>query len=60
MLGWAANVIAIAVLLFFAIIAIKEAPYANAAMLIGVVAASLVWLIGRGLRYVLAEMARGK
>jgi len=59
-LGWAANVIAIAVLLFFAIIAIKEAPYANAAMLIGVVAASLVWLIGRGLRYVLAEMARGK
>jgi len=53
-LSWTTNAIAIAVLLFFAIIAIKETPYANAAMLMGVVAASLVWLIGRGLRYVLA------
>ena len=58
--SWAANVIAIAVFLLFAIIAIKEAPYANAAMLIGVVAASLVWLIGRGLQYVLAEIVKGK
>jgi hypothetical protein len=54
-LSWTANVIAIAVLLLFAIIAIKEAPYANAAMSVGVVSASLVWLTGRGLRYVLAR-----
>jgi hypothetical protein len=59
-LGWSANVIAIAILLLFTIIAIKEAPYANAALLIGVVAASLVWLIGRGLRYVLAGIVKSR
>jgi hypothetical protein len=53
-LSWAANLIALAVLATFLVIASEETNNAGVPVLIGVVIAAVIWLAGRGLRYVLA------
>ena len=53
-LSWTANVIALAIVAMFLLIAGNDTKDAGVIVLIGLVIAAVVWMAGRALRYILA------
>jgi hypothetical protein len=53
LVSWGANVIALAIVAMFLLIAINDVHNSDALVLIGIAIAVVVWMVGLGLRYVL-------